>query len=224
VAVLVRGGLGAGAIVWGSCQALVQARLKLLVAYSTVAQLGYLFLIFPLGAVGDGGFAAWAGVLLLLVSHAFAKAAMFLVSGNVLRAAGHDRIGDLAGLTRTLPVSMFALGLAGISLVGLPPSGGFAGKWLLLNASLVQGQWWWAAVILGGSLLAGAYVLRPLTGAFRREPAPLEPARVPRTMEWAALGLALVAFGLGFLAEGVTEWLRVGAPVTGPVWRGGGGG
>jgi NADH:ubiquinone oxidoreductase subunit 5 (subunit L)/multisubunit Na+/H+ antiporter MnhA subunit len=84
------GALGAGAIVWGSEQALVQPRLKLLIGYATVAQLGCLFLIFPLAAAP--GFAAWSGGLVLLTAHACAKAAMFLTAGNILHAAGHDRI------------------------------------------------------------------------------------------------------------------------------------
>ena len=53
---------------------------------------------------------------------------------------------------------MFAFGLAGLSLMGVPPSGGFVAKWLLLSAAVVEGQWWWAAVMLAGGLLAGGYV------------------------------------------------------------------
>lgn len=206
------GALGAAAILWGSVQALRQPRLKLLIAYSTVAQLGYLFMLFPLAVGRDGGLLAWSGGLLFLGAHACAKTAMFLTAGNVLHAAGHDRIKDLDGITHALPVSAFAFGLAGLSLVGLPPSGGFAGKWLLLSAGLAQGQWWWVAVILVGSLLAAAYVLRVLTHAFTQTPAtaPLHP--VPRVMEWTALGLALLAAGLGLAASWPLGWLRIGAP------------
>ena len=83
--------LGAGAIVWGSWQALQQRRLKLLVAYSTVAQLGYLLLVFPLAA-GDGATSlAWSGCALFILAHACAKTAMFLAAGNIAHAAGHDR-------------------------------------------------------------------------------------------------------------------------------------
>ena len=90
---------------------------------------------------------------MLLLSHAAAKAAMFLAAGSIQRAAGHDRIRDLDGITHVLPVSAFTIGLAGISLVGLPPTAGFVGKWLLLGSSLAQGQWWWVVVILAGILL-----------------------------------------------------------------------
>ncbi|HRT09253.1 MAG TPA: proton-conducting transporter membrane subunit [Candidatus Paceibacterota bacterium] len=207
------GALGAVAIVWGSIHALMQARLKLLVAYSTVAQLGYLFLLFPLAAVREGGWLAWNGGLLFLAAHACAKTALFLTAGNILQAAGHDRIKGLDGMTQVLPVSAFAFGLAGLSLAGLPPSSGFAGKWLLLSASLAQGQWWWAAVILGGSLLAAAYVMRVLSHAFTQVALATKPRPLPAVQEWTALVLAALAVGLGLAAQGPLALLRLGAPV-----------
>ncbi len=85
------GGMGAAAILWGSVQALRQTRLKLLVAYSTVAQIGYLFLAFPLAPAA----AAWRAAAILALSHALAKSAMFLAAGNLLHFGGHDRIADL---------------------------------------------------------------------------------------------------------------------------------
>lgn len=209
------GMLGAAAILWGSVNAWFEVRLKLLIAYSTVAQLGFLFLLFPLAAAEPGGFAAWNGGLVFLAAHACAKAAMFLAAGNMMHAAGHDRIRDLDGITHVLPTSAFAFGLAGMSLVGLPPSGGFAGKWLLLSAALAQGQWWWACVILLGSLLTAAYVLRVLTHAFTHVPEPMIPNPVPPVMEWTAMGLALLAAGLGFAAGFSAELLDVGDPITG---------
>jgi formate hydrogenlyase subunit 3/multisubunit Na+/H+ antiporter MnhD subunit len=217
------GALGVAAILWGSIHALFQPRLKLLIAYSTVAQLGYLFLLFPLAAAREGGLLAWTGGLIFLSAHACAKTAMFLTAGNILHAAGHDRIRDLDGIAHVLPVSAFAFGLAGLSLVGLPPSSGFAGKWMLLSASLAQGQWWWAAALLVGSLLAAAYVMRVLTHAFTQVPDPAPPHPVPPVLEWTALGMALLAVGLGFLASWPAALLRVGTPVAGPLLTGGAG-
>lgn len=217
------GALGAAAIGWGAVNALFQSRLKLLVAYSTVAQLGYLFLIFPLAMTRAGGVSGWSGGLLLLASHALAKTAMFLAAGNIHHAAGHDRLGELRGWTHALPVSAFAFGLSALSLMGLPPSSGFAGKWLLLSAGLDQGQWWWVAVILVGSLLGAAYSVRVLVLAFTGGPEPGSFHPVPAVMEWTALVMALVAVGLGLVAVWPAELLRVGAPLTGAVLSGGGG-
>lgn len=194
------GALGAGAIVWGSIQALMQERLKLLIAYSTVAQLGYLFLVFPLAAATEARGPVWTGGLIFLLSHATAKSAMFLAAGNIMRAAGHDRIKDLHGVTGAIPLSVGAIGLAGVSLVGLPPTGGFVGKWFLLLAGLDQGQWWWIAVLLVGGLLSAAYMVRLLTHAFTQGPETKQWRKVPGFMEWSAVALALTAFLLGFVA------------------------
>ena len=164
------GALGSAAVVFGSVMALRQPRLKLLIAYSTIAQIGYLFLIFPLGAgahawTTDG----WNGGLMQVLAHAFAKSAMFLAAGLLYELLGHDRIAKFSGAARVMPMTFFALGLGGLSLMGLPPSGGFAAKWLLMRASIASGQWVWALVLLGGGLLAAGYVYRILAPALANE-------------------------------------------------------
>lgn len=213
--------LGAGAILWGSLQALLAPRLKLVVAYSTVAQLGYLFLLFPLlfdRAVPQTGAVAWYGGVWLALSHGLAKSGLFLAAGNILYAAGHDRVTELAGTGQQLPVSVFAIGLACASLMGLPPSGGFLGKWLLLNAAFVSGQWWWVLLLLVGGVLAAAYSFRVLLHAFRNREAeatvfPQPPAtgrQPPPLMEWAALSLAAAALLLGVFSAPPLALLAVG--------------
>ncbi len=205
------GALGAAAVVWGSVQALRQERLKMLVAYSTVAQLGYLFLVFPL-ATGTGpaaAAAAWGGALLQVLAHGLAKAAMFAAAGAMVLAAGRDAVAGLGGVGARLPLSLFAFALAGVTLMGLPPSGGFTAKWLLLRAALASGQWWWAAVLVVGGLLAAAYVFRVLRQAFL----PVEAAStggVPRSLEFAALALALGGVLLGLFGERPLALLGVG--------------
>jgi formate hydrogenlyase subunit 3/multisubunit Na+/H+ antiporter MnhD subunit len=201
-AMQVLGALGAGAIVFGSVLALRQQRLKLLVAYSTVAQIGYLFLAFPLAFDAAAGRlvagTALAGGMLQAVSHALAKAAMFMSAGLFAVSLGHDRIAGLGGLAQARPASLAAFALAGISLLGLPPSGGFVAKWLLLQASVASGQWWWAVVIVLGGLLTGAYLLRVLQHAFAAPDATATvPVAVPAWREAVPLVLALLAVSLG---------------------------
>jgi multicomponent Na+:H+ antiporter subunit D len=148
---LLLGSLGAAAVFWGSIQALRQTRLKLLVAYSTVAQLGYLFIAFPLAGADPA--LAWSGSIYLALSHAFAKGAMFLAAGSIMTQGGHDEIEELDRVVDRMPLTLAAFALAGISLAGLPPSGGFVGKWMLLQAAMAQGQWFWAFVMIAGGLL-----------------------------------------------------------------------
>jgi multicomponent Na+:H+ antiporter subunit D len=213
--------LGAAAVIWGSIQALRQERLKLLVAYSTVAQVGYLLLAIPLvQATNDSS--GWAGCYYWALSHGCAKAAMFLAAGNLLWAAGHDRIAELGGAAKQLGLSMFAFLLAAVSLAGLPPSGGFIAKWLLLSASLASGQWEKAVVLVLGGLLTAAYAARVLRRAFVPATASEQPPRpVPRLLEWIAVSLSLLALLLGFYADPILRLLQVGAPTAGQAFTGG---
>ncbi|MBM4087821.1 MAG: oxidoreductase [Planctomycetes bacterium] len=198
----VLGVLGAVAIVWGSLQAMRVKRLKLLVAYSTVAQIGYLFLWFPLAREAGAASLATSGVVLFALAHACAKAAVFLAVGAVMRVAGHDRISGLRGIGNRLPLATFAFGLAAVSLMGLPPSGGFAAKWLMLQAAITTGQWYWGIVIVLGGLLAAGYLFRFLSRALEADRgADLPPARgrSHAGLEVPAMLLAVAACVLGFL-------------------------
>ena len=207
--------LGSAAILTGSVLALRQERLKLLIAYSTVAQIGYLFLMFPL-APGPWAADAFSGGVLQALSHAFAKAAMFLSAGLVAESLGHDRIAGLGGAARAMPVTFLALSLGGLSLMGLPPSGGFAAKWLLMKASIAAGQWPWAVVMAAGGLLAGGYLYRVLAPALSGESPPLK--RAPeRDRECIALALALVAILLAFAPPSFYAFLQTGRPGAGLV-------
>jgi formate hydrogenlyase subunit 3/multisubunit Na+/H+ antiporter MnhD subunit len=211
------GGLGAAAIVFGSVVALQQQRLKLLIAYSTVAQIGYLFLMFPLAldpvSAALQGSGALTGGMLQAISHATAKAAMFMAAGLIYTVLGHDRIAELGGIARAIPMTIFAFALGGVSLIGLPPSGGFLAKWLLLEAAVSTGQWWWAIVMLAGGLFTSAYMFIVLSSAVSPSSEPLKlRVVVPRYQEAAALALALTSLFLSLVALGPVDILGVGRP------------
>lgn len=198
--------MGAVAIVVGSVVALRQERLKLLVAYSTMAQIGYLFLMFPLAFDAGGtivhGAVSTAG-LMQAISHATAKAGMFMAAGLIYAALGHDRIADLAGVARLMPVTVLAFATAGLALMGVVPSGAYLAKKLMLDAADGSGQWWWTMVLQGGAAFTAGYVVLFLVNVLRRPPAPVQPVRrVSRLSEAAALGLALCSLALGFAVLG----------------------
>lgn len=193
--------LGAMAILWGSMAALMQARLKMVVAYSTVAQMGYLFMAFDL-LRGDSMQLALSGMAFQAVAHGLAKAAMFLAAGALLLASGNDTVSSVRGLADRQPVAVFAFVLAGISLAGMPPTIGFAAKWFLLQAAWRAEAWHWMAVMLLGSMLTAAYVLRVLRQAFLPPDGAdtgLHP--VPAALPRSAMTLALMALLTGFLAN-----------------------
>lgn len=204
--------LGVIAIVWGSVQALLQTKLKLLVAYSTVAQLGYLFIMFP--PVMHGAEAAWRGGILYAVSHACAKAAMFLAAGTFAWAIGEDTVASLCGTGARLFWTFASFSLAGLTLMGLPPSGGFVGKWLIARAAIETDQWLIVVVVFLGGLLAAGYVFKVVQMAFvPGEETDLTEVRIPPvSMQLAPFCLALVAILLGLLAHQPLALLEIGDP------------
>jgi formate hydrogenlyase subunit 3/multisubunit Na+/H+ antiporter MnhD subunit len=203
--------LGALAIFWGSYRAIRAAKLKHLIAYSTVAQLGYLFLLFPLLAQP----VALQAALMQVVAHGLGKAGMFAAAGVMIRATGQETVAGLAGAVNRLPVTLFAFGLAGMTLMGLPPSSGFLAKWQIIEAALGQGYWIIAVVALAGGLLATLYVFRVLGQAFRVPPAgaagrgPV--AAVPWTLEWSAFALAAASVLLGLRGVELMRLLGAGS-------------
>lgn len=202
--------LGAGAILWGSVMAIRTPQLKMLVAWSTVAQLGYLFLIFPLLAAD--GLALQAGTM-QAVAHGLAKAAMFAAVGTLIHVTGRDAVADVAGVASRLPLTLSTFALSGVTLMGLPPSGGFLAKWLLIDAALEHEQWWLAAVAIIGGLLAAVYVFRVLRQAFVAPPLGERrhiAHRAPPMLEWTAFVLAALSVLLGLRGMELLRLLGVG--------------
>ncbi|MBA6223018.1 oxidoreductase [Colwellia sp. MB02u-18] len=212
----VLGALGGTGIIYGSWCAFRATQLKLLIAYSTVAQLGYIFLLFPLSEYSMGvssftGSASQAAVY-FIVAHACAKAAMFLAAGNLILAQGNGEIAKLKGIAVREPLNVLVFAIAGISLIGLPPSAGFIAKWLLLTTAFESGQWWWVIVVITGGLLGAMYLFKVLSLAFSTDPAvvesptakstaPVSSVPVSSVMTTVALILALITLALGLNAE-----------------------
>lgn len=211
------GVLGAGAVLWGGVQALRQQRLKPMIAYSTVAQLGYLLI--ALSLAGPAASAAAGGALtaavLLAASHAAAKASMFLCAGSLMAAYGHDRIDALAGFGARLPLTATAFALAALSLIGLPPTGGFIGKYLLVESAVRAGAWGSVAVVLAGSLLAAMFLFHALSRAFVDErgapDAAMAELSAPTAPQFASLALALLAVALVVAGGPLQDLLTAGA-------------
>jgi formate hydrogenlyase subunit 3/multisubunit Na+/H+ antiporter MnhD subunit len=149
--------------------------------------------------------------VLQLVSHALAKASMFLAAGLIAEALGHDRIDKLAGAATVVPISVAAFGLAGLSLMGLPPSGGFVAKLMLLTAATETTNWSIAVAILIGGILAASYVFRVLGRAIVP---PVDgftvKSDIPLYRELAVLTLALCAVVLGFVPLQPFAFLGIG--------------
>jgi multicomponent Na+:H+ antiporter subunit D len=191
---------GAAGIVAGSVAAILQHDLKRLLAYSTVAQLGYIAvgigLATPLGLIA---------ALLHVLNHAFMKSCLFLVAGGIIVQTGLRDISRFTGLGRRLPWTMAAFALAAVSMVGVPPTAGFFSKWYLLLATIEAGQWLFAVVIVGSTLLTLAYFLRIFERVFIGEPeeeavaGAVEPGGQVLGPVWV-LAAGVVVFGLANVA------------------------
>ena len=210
----VLGILGSISVLWGGLQALRQDRLKMVVAYSTVSQVGYGFLLFPLALAGGvAAEYAWNGAVYFTIAHAVAKAAAFLAAGALMHQFGHDRLDDMEGAAWRSPFILMSFALAALSLMGLPPSAGFVAKWMMLKAALSSGQWGYAMVIVGGGVLAMAYLFRVLEIAMRAPPEDAPPLRFPRGLAIPGMVLAVAAVLLGVFSDLPLRLLQVGPVV-----------
>ena len=144
-----------------SLSAIYQTNVKRLLAYSSVAQIGYMML-----GIGFVSITGLTGGIVHLFNHALMKAALFLAVGcAVLRLSSSD-LTDWKGLGRRMPVTMAAFVLAGLSLIGVPLTVGFISKWYLILAALEAGWWPVALLALLSSLLAVIYVWRVVEVAY----------------------------------------------------------
>ncbi|MCE8024558.1 proton-conducting transporter membrane subunit [Billgrantia aerodenitrificans] len=202
--------IGMVALGWGGVQAALQTRLKLLIAWSTLCHSGYALLLLGLDVdmnwfTPDEPHApAFPGGLQLLLAHGLAKGALFLAAGAIVVAHDHDRLSRLAGDAGRLPLAWLAMALAGLSLLGIPPTGGFFGKWWLLQGALAQDHYLIATVVLLGTFFTAACLWRLFDLGLRPEPrrAAVIASRpthgdITRRLSWLALGLAALAWGLG---------------------------
>ncbi|CAN5118200.1 monovalent cation/H+ antiporter subunit D family protein [soil metagenome] len=208
--------LAAITIVVASVIALRQDNLKRRLAYSTIAHLSYIVLGVSLLAPD-----AWYGGLLHIANHALLKITLFFCVGAIYVATGVDKVSDMNGIGRRMPLTMAAWGIASLGLAGVPPVGGFVSKWFLGLGAIDAGQPVLAAVVLGSGLLTAGYLLPVFPRAFFRPSerfttygeAPL--AMVVPLLLTALLALSLGIgdfFSVGKLAASVSEAVKGVAP------------
>jgi NADH-quinone oxidoreductase subunit L len=161
-------GLGAATLVVAGLIALVQTDIKRVIAYSTMSQIGYMFVAVGLGAYANGMFH--------LMTHAFFKALLFLAAGLVIhQLAGEQDIRRMGGLRHVMPKTWLAFLVGSLALVGIPPLSGFFSKDSILAAALASGGYGIALLVAGlvGTLLTGLYTFRLFFVVFGGEPSPL---------------------------------------------------
>jgi len=157
--------LGLLGIFVASTVAIYQDNIKHVFAYSSVAQIGYMIVGFSMTTS-----AGLSAMLLHVFNHALMKGALFLALGAVMLRVGSTQLKDFQGLGRQMPLTMAAIVVGGLSLIGVPLTVGFVSKWYLVVAALEKGWWPVAGLVLLGSLLAVVYVWRIVETAYFKAP------------------------------------------------------
>ncbi len=218
-------GLGAATLLMAGLIALVQVDVKRVIAYSTMSQIGYMFV--------GAGLGAYPNAMFHLMTHAFFKALLFLAAGIAIHAVvGEQDIRQLAGIGRLMPFTKLVFLIGSLALVGIPPFAGFFSKDSILAAGLDRGWYGILITILGliGAFLTGVYAFRLYFIVFTGEPSAFAREHFhahhgkegPLSMRWTVGTLALLSVIGGFLQfaplwHPLSTWLGpVAAPFAEP--------
>jgi multicomponent Na+:H+ antiporter subunit D len=172
----------AATIILGAIAALQVEKIKHLLAYSTINQLSYVIL----GAASVHPMALM-GALIHIIYHSIMKITLFYSAGTIIKQTGKERIQDMAGLAKEMPISCVAFTLGAIGLLGLPPIAGWISKWYLIEGFLKIGRPWTASVFIISTIIEIGYFTPPLLYAyFWHESSPEAKAEVPRETRFEA--------------------------------------
>lgn len=204
------GWLSALGIVYGSVMAMAQKEMRRMLAYSSVAQIGYIGL-----GIGLANPLGLIGAVLHVMNHALMKACLFLVTGNFRLKLGHSNISRLTeAIRQKMPWTTAAFAVAALSMVGLPPTVGFFSKWYLALGAIKNSSWVFLAVILLSSLLNAVYFFRILEKIYLKSPDAIDSNRTATKKDeiypsmlipTLILALAILALGLlnAFIVKGI---------------------
>ena len=190
-------------VILASLIALRQDNLKKLLAYSTVSQLSYVVLaaaiLAPISVVGAA---------MHIAAHAVSKITLFFAAGSIYTATHKTEVSELKGIGWRMPWTMGAFALGALSMIGLPPTAGFLGKWFMLTGAMQAGQWIAVGVIIVSTLLNAAYFLPIVVSAFFREPAndPRQAGHDHGEAPWAIV-VALTATAIGTVGLFCLPWV-----------------
>ena len=182
------------AIFLGSFNAIKQQNVKKILAFSSVAQIGYMVLGLSMNNL-DG----LTGGLIHLFNHALMKGGLFMAVGCMFYRYQSVNLKDLKGIGKTMPYTTFAFVLGGLGMIGVPLTAGFISKWYLVLGAFEADVWWLAILILLASLLAVMYIFKVVEVAYFQEPeGDTSVSEAPLTMliPTYALVLASVYFGI----------------------------
>jgi len=172
--------------------ALVETDIKRIIAYSTVSQIGFIFL-----GLASGNKAGFAGALLYILMHSVAKGGLFLCAGIVEQNTHTKDITRMGGLIRTMPLTAVAFALCSLSVMGIPPFGGFFSKFLVFKGAAQNGSLLVILMFLAGAIMTLLYLIRLFYLVFLGEDKETNPTEGSPVMVASVLALALIGLALG---------------------------
>jgi formate hydrogenlyase subunit 3/multisubunit Na+/H+ antiporter MnhD subunit len=185
---------GASALVSAGA-ALIETDLKRIIAYSTVSQIAFIFL-----GLASGNRTAFIGALLYILMHSVAKGGLFLCAGIIEQNTHTKDINKMGGLFSSMPVTGAAFALCSLSVMGIPPFGGFFSKFLVFSGAAQNGSLPVLLMFLAGAVLTLLYLVRLFYKIFLGEPAGHNnPKEGSFTMVASVMALALIGLALGAL-------------------------
>lgn len=179
IALIILGVFSVAGMLYGSLMAMGQTDLRKVLAYSSVAQMGYISLGFAIGTP-----IALAGAFLHMIGHAFMKGGLFFCTGAIRYKYGTTDINDFGRIYKQMPLTCGLLTVAALSMIGIPPTAGFFSKWYLALGAAGQQDWIYIAVLVISSLLNAVYFFRLIEKVFIRQSSELK-------MRWKSEALEL---------------------------------
>lgn len=189
----------------GNCVAIAQTDVKRLLAYSSVAQAGYL-VVGILSGTADG----YASAMFYALAYVLMNAGAFLVTLAVARAANNDNpsVGHFDGLAERSPFLALLLLLSLLSLAGIPPLVGFTGKWVLFAAAMEKGHWFLVLWAVLNSVVSLFYYLTLVKHAYLEKPSSSSPIKLSPVLQIAAWALVVALIVLGVFPAPVIDFCR----------------
>ena len=187
--------LGAISIIMGALFAVVQEDIKMMLAYSTISNIGYIFM--GLGLASSYGI---IGATVHIFNHALIKATLFLAAGALIHQTGYRDLRDLRGVGKAMPITSAAMAVGAISIVGIPPTAGFLCKWYITLGAIDAWRMLFALTLLFGALLIFVYYIRMLNAFYFMPPTHpeiLSVGEAPVTMLIPIIVLAVLCLVMG---------------------------
>lgn len=190
---------GALGIILGSVMAIAQDDFRRMLAYSSVAQIGYIAVGLAIGSVYG-----LIGAVLHIINHAFMKGSLFMVIGGIQYRFGEFRISQLGQIHKKMPFTVLTLCIAALGMIGIPPTGGFFSKWYIMLGAMNTEQYIYVAVLVISSLLNAVYFFRVMENVFINPAPALKEVHAPTGKLELPLQMLIpiIVMGVGILVLG----------------------